>query len=324
LRQINALAAGAPHARCCIKHSHAAGTSGFGSTCGNHALELAEFFGWRGIMSLRNILVHAAEDARNGDRIGLACDLALQNEATVTGLFVKPFPIIVPAMPPGGAVTVIEDLRGVYVEAAGRARKIFEETADAKGVAAVWREDEGETSECLAFQSRYADLTVIGQWSPDDPSDPGTADLGASVALDSGRPVLVVPYAGTFSVNWKRIMVAWDSSRAATRALHDAMDFLIAADRVDVVCIDPEDSADRDPGADIAAHLAHHGVKAEAHRMPSGDLYVSDAIVSATTDMGADLLVMGAYGHARFRELVFGGVTRAVLEHMPVPVMMSH
>jgi nucleotide-binding universal stress UspA family protein len=269
-------------------------------------------------------MVHAAEDSRCADRIELACDLALIDQATVTGLFVKPFPIIIPAMPPGGAVTVVEDLREVFEDAARRAREVFEKIADAKGVPAVWREDQGETGECLAFQSRYADLAVIGQWSPDDPSDPGTIDLGAAVALESGRPVLIVPYAGPLTSAWKRIMVAWDSSRAATRAVHDAMDFLLAADRVDIVCIDPEDSADRDPGADIAAHLAHHGVKAEAHRMASGGLNTADTLVSATTDLGADLLVMGAYGHARFRELIFGGVTRKVLEHMPIPVLMSH
>jgi len=275
-------------------------------------------------MSLRNILVHAAEDNRNGDRIGLGCDLAVKHGATVTGLFIKPFPIVVPAMPPGGAVTVIEDLRGVYEQAATRAKETFDRVTQSKGVTAEWRTDDGETSECLAFQSRYADLTVVGQWSPDDPSDPGTVDLGAAVALDAGRPVLVAPYAGTLSAEWKRIMVGWDASRAATRALHDAMDFLVAAERVDVVCIDPKDSADRDPGADIAAHLAHHGVKANAHRMPSGDLDTADALISASSDLGADLMVMGAYGHARFRELVFGGVTRGVLSHMPIPVLMSH
>jgi nucleotide-binding universal stress UspA family protein len=102
------------------------------------------------------------------------------------------------------------------------------------------------------------------------------------------------------------------------------MDYLCAADRVDVVCIDPEDSAGRDPGADIAAHLAHHGVKAEAHRLSSGGLNTADTLISATADMGSDLLVMGAYGHARLRQLVFGGVTRGVLQHMPIPVLMSH
>jgi nucleotide-binding universal stress UspA family protein len=275
-------------------------------------------------MSLRTVLVHAAEDGRNADRVGLACDLVAKDSGTVAGLFVKPYPIVVPAMPPGGAVTVIEDLRGVFEEAERRAKAIFDKVTRSKGVTAEWRTDEGESSNCLAFQSRYADLTVVGQWSPDDPTDPGPIDLGAAVALDAGRPVLVVPYAGKVSADWKRVMVGWDGSRAATRAVHDAMDFLIAAERVDIVCIDPEDSAGRDPGADIAAHLAHHGVKADAHGMPSGGLGAADALISASSDLGADLMVMGAYGHARFRELVFGGVTRRVLEHMPIPVLMSH
>ena len=102
------------------------------------------------------------------------------------------------------------------------------------------------------------------------------------------------------------------------------MEFLQGAEHVDIVCVDPDDSADRDPGADIAAHLAHHGVRAEAHRMASGDLSTSDTLISATSDLGSDLVVMGAYGHSRLRELVFGGVTRSVLEHMPIPVLMAH
>ena len=275
-------------------------------------------------MGLCNVLVHAAEDSRCADRIGLACDLAIKDETTVTGLFVKPLPIIVPAMPPGGAVTVVEDLSEVYDRACAHAKSLFDEITQAKGVPAAWRVDEGETIECLAFQARYSDLTVIGQWSPDDPADPTSVDLGGAVALDAGRPVLVVPYAGTVSSSWKRIMVAWDSSRAAARAVHDSLDFLREADRVDIVCIDPEDSVDRDPGADIAAHLAHHGVRAEAHRLASGGLSTADTLTSATADMGSDLLVMGAYGHTRFRELIFGGVTRRVLEHMPIPILMSH
>lgn len=273
---------------------------------------------------MRNILVHAAEDTRCVDRIGLACDLAASDGSTVTGLFVRPYPIIVPAMPPGGAVTVVEDLREVYDIAAKRTKEAFTKLTNAKGVSAEWREDQGEADECLSFQARYADLIIVGQWSPDDPADPGTVDLAGAVALSAGRPVVAVPYTGAVSSDWKRIMVAWDSSRAAARALHDAMDFLIAANHVDVVCVDPDDSAGRDPGADIAAHLAHHGVKAEAHRLSRGSLTTADTLISATSDMSSDLLVMGAYGHARLTQIVFGGVTRNVLRQMPIPVLLSH
>lgn len=275
-------------------------------------------------MALRNILVHVAEDDRCGDRIALACDLAARDDGMVTGLFVRPYPIIIPAVMPDGAVSVVEDIEKTYESWAQQSKEAFTKATDAKGIQAEWREDRGEMDERLAFHARYADIVVVGQASPDDPAEPITVDLGGTVAIDAGRPVLLVPYAGTFSVAWKRIMIAWDSSRAATRAVHDAMDFLKAADHVDVVCVDPKESADRDPGADIAAHLARHDVTAQAHRLSSGDLSTTETIISAMANMSSDLLVMGAYGHGRLGEIIFGGVTRNMQKYTPIPVLMSH
>ncbi len=275
-------------------------------------------------MTLRNILVHVAEDERCGERVALACDLAAKNDGMVTGLFVRPYPIIVPAMPPGGAVTVVEDLVEVYDASSKRTKKAFDELTSAKGVRAQWHSDQGETDECLAFHARYSDLVVVGQWSPDDPAEAGTVDLGGAVALGAGRPVLIVPYAGKFTADWKRIMVAWDSSRAATRAVHDALDFMKAAEQVDIVCVDADQSEDRDPGADIAAHLAQHGIKAKAHHVTRGSLTTAETLNSTASDMDSDLLVMGAYGHTRLTEIVFGGVSRNLLQHMTLPILMSH
>ena len=275
-------------------------------------------------MTLRNILVHVAEDARCDERVALACDLAAKSDGMVTGLFARPYPIIVPAMPPGGAVTVVEDLVEVYDASSERTKKAFDELTSAKGVRAQWHSDQGETDECLAFHARYSDLVVVGQWSPDDPGEAGTVDLGGAVALGAGRPVLIVPYAGKFTTDWKRIMVAWDSSRAATRAVHDALEFMKAADQVDIVCVDADQSEDRDPGADIAAHLAQHGIKAKAHHVTRGSLTTAETLNSTASDMDSDLLVMGAYGHTRLTEIVFGGVSRNLLQHMTLPILMSH
>ena len=275
-------------------------------------------------MTLRNILVHVAEDARCPDRVAMACDLAASNDSMVTGLFARPYPIIVPAMPPGGAVTVVEDLDEVYDASATRTKKAFEELTSAKGVRSRWLSDQGETDECLAFHGRYSDLVVVGQWSPDDPAESGTVDLGGAVALGAGRPILIVPYAGKFTAKWKRIMVAWDSSRAATRAVHDALAFMKAADQVDIVCVDADQSEGRDPGADIAAHLAQHGITAKAHHMTRGSLTTAETLNAAASDMDSQLLVMGAYGHTRLTEIVFGGVSRNLLQHMTLPILMSH
>jgi nucleotide-binding universal stress UspA family protein len=275
-------------------------------------------------MALRNILVHATEDDRCGVRVGLAADLAAREDGAITGLFVRPNSAIFPAMMPDGAVILIEDMEKSFDKIAQYSKEAFMKVIASKGIEAEWREDRGETGKCLAFHGRYTDMVVVGQWSPDDPAEPGTIDLGGTVALGVGRPVLLVPHAGTVSDDWKRIMVAWDSSRAATRAVHDAMDFLKAADRVDVVCVDPEGAADRDPGADIAAHLARHGVTTQAHRLTRGNATTAETLLSAISDMGSNLLVMGAFGHNRLAAIVFGGVTRNMLKHMTVPVLMSN
>jgi len=145
------------------------------------------------------------------------------------------------------------------------------------------------------------------------------------LALGVGRPVLIVPRYGTFETVGERVLVAWNGSREATRAVHDALPLLKLASSVTVLSIDPEhDTGDRIPGADIALHLARHGVAAEGMSTVGLDISVGDLLLSRAADLGADLIVMGAYGHSRVRELVLGGATRHILQHMTVPVLMSH
>jgi nucleotide-binding universal stress UspA family protein len=147
------------------------------------------------------------------------------------------------------------------------------------------------------------------------------------VTLASGRPILVVPYAGHFATLGQRVLVGWDASREATRAVGDAMPLLAAAEQVTVLAIDPQAGPGGHgelPGADISLHLARHGVKAVIERTVSADVPIGDVLLSRAADLGADLLVMGAYGHSRARELLLGGATRTVLGSMTLPVLMSH
>ena len=137
-------------------------------------------------------------------------------------------------------------------------------------------------------------------------------------------PVLVWPYTGSFSVGAETIMLAWNSTREAKRALSDALPIMQQASRVIVLGIDTGDGK-HIPGADVSAYLARHGVSAEArHTISSSDLGASDALLSEISDLGAGLLVMGGYGHHRMREVLLGGVTRDILRQMTVPVVMSH
>ncbi len=178
----------------------------------------------------------------------------------------------------------------------------------------------------IALQARYADLTVIGQFDP-SASVPGLmSNFPEHVILHSGRPVLVVPYAGNFSGQCRKAVIAWDGGMPASRAISGAMPLLAAADAVDILVFNPEQDKDahgEQPGADLALFLARHRVKANVHAHRA-DIDTGNALLSAVADLGADLLVMGAYGHARFREVVLGGVTRTVLASMTLPVLMAH
>ena len=144
--------------------------------------------------------------------------------------------------------------------------------------------------------------------------------------LSCGRPVLVIPYVGNFETIGKHVIVAWDASPIAAGAVHDSLPFLKAAKSVTVLAVNPKDGDDETgdlPGADICAHLARHGVNVEAKHIQS-DLDPGNMLLSRAADSGADLIVMGAYGHARWTEIVFGGVTNHFLSHMTVPTLMSH
>jgi nucleotide-binding universal stress UspA family protein len=171
--------------------------------------------------------------------------------------------------------------------------------------------------------ARRFDLAVVGQ------ADPNAAGLEGSIAegalFESGRPVVVVPYIQKASLKLDRVMVCWDGSRAAARAVADAVALLERAGCVEVVIVANErGKQDEIEGVGIGEHLARHGLKVEITRIALGDIDVADVILSHAADAGSDLMVMGGYGHSRLREFVLGGVTRAILRSMTTPVLMSH
>ena len=143
--------------------------------------------------------------------------------------------------------------------------------------------------------------------------------------FDSGRPMLVVPYIQRNGLRLDRILLCWDGSRSSARAVADALPFLRRAKAVEVVTVASEPAkSDEMRGADIAHHLARHGVKVELKRIVTAETDVASTILSHAADSSADFLVMGGYGHSRLREFILGGVTREILASMTVPVLMSH
>lgn len=278
-------------------------------------------------MTIKDLLVHVDRGPHAGARLDLAIGLARAHDAHLTGLFA----ISRPHIPNYIWTQLGEDLLKTVVaqeaEATRQAEADFLERVRRAGVRGEWRSVETDPLSALSLHARYADLAVVGQRDPsgEDASDDPT--IPDQLILSLGRPVLVVPFAGAPTAAGEHVLVAWDASRLAARAVNDALPLLVGAKTVRVLAVNPHSGADghgQIPSADICLHLARHGVKAEAEHLYADDLDVGDVLLDRAADIGADLIVSGAYGHARWRELVLGGVTRHLLRHMTVPVFLSH
>jgi nucleotide-binding universal stress UspA family protein len=205
------------------------------------------------------------------------------------------------------------------------ARTRFEELARRHALSIETRvldETQLTAPEMFARAARRFDLSVVSQPRPDNP---GEAAFVEAALFSSGRPVLVVPYIQRERFKLDRVMVCWDGSRAAARATADAVPLLARAGMTEVVTItDASSVPDVAPGTDIARHLVRHEIKVELKRIAAGDIDAGNVILSHAADTAVDLIVMGGYGHSRWREFILGGVTRALLASMTVPTFMSH
>lgn len=275
-------------------------------------------------MAVKSILVHVTNSDQGRRRAEAAFALAVAHDAHVNGLGISP-EVSLPSI----AGTRIPDSVLRDVEARQRAeqdetRKQFEAAADRAGLSGRigWLEGRGIPSEVAGLHARYADLTIIGQQPPSGP-DIVEESFADRMVLRSGRPVVVFPHVGAPNPPGRRILIAWNASREAARAVGDAMPLLERSDQVTVLSVNPEGIGDL-PGADIARHLARHDIRADVQHSTASQIDAGDVLLNHVADHGIDLVVMGAYGHSRLREMVLGGVTRHLLAHMTVPVLMSH
>lgn len=280
------------------------------------------------MMAYKDLLVQIDDTKACASRIDAAIDLACRFDAHLTGLYVVP-EIVLPMAVEGYISADLDgNIRRHEQEKADTALDRFRQAAEKKDVEFDTRVDRGTISEFanrIAIHGRYADLTIIGQPDRDDtvPSAPEPED----VVLTSGAPVLIVPFIGAPNGFGERVMVAWNASREAARAVRDAMPFLERSRAVDVATFRPRSSQGEHgelPGADVALHLARHGIKVDVQRLDGTDIDVGNALLSHVADRGSDLLIMGGYGHSRLREFVLGGATRTILRSMTVPVLMAH
>jgi nucleotide-binding universal stress UspA family protein len=284
-------------------------------------------------MAIKDILVHLDTTETSPARLALAARLAAQHGAHLVGVLIVDIPpasffygAAIPFLP-AAPDEIVERMREDGLAAAVPVEQAFRECLRREGVEGEWRLAEGPGAATLALHARYADLAVVGQTNPKGVQDGSDGSIPVAAVLGSGRPVLTVPFAGDFPTIGKRVLVAWNASREAARAVADALPLLQAADHVTILAINPRRGIGGHgdvPAADIALHLARHGVQAEAAHTVAKDIADGEALLSYASDISADLIVAGAYGHSRMRETVFGGVTRTLLAEMTVPVLLSH
>jgi nucleotide-binding universal stress UspA family protein len=270
-------------------------------------------------MAIEDILVHMDNSPHCAARLDVAIRLAQRHGANLTGLYAVSHAYYQPR-------------HGAFEISTENIHKLFDAKVADTGINAQWNCVDWSVigvniSEIINHHAHYTDLVVLGQAMPgaDETSIP--ADLPERVVAGAGRPVLIVPYAGAFKTIGERILVAWKAGRESTRAVNDALPFLKQAQRVNLLAANSSDDYGDDSEilcANISAHMARHGIKAVAEQVHTAHLSIGDALLNRVCEEGFDLLVMGAYARTPQGTLVIGAVARHLLDHMTVPVLMSH
>jgi nucleotide-binding universal stress UspA family protein len=274
---------------------------------------------------IKDLLVNLATDVTEDATIDYAISLAHTFDAHLAGVAFAydeiPSAMLAGEVPPAW----IDEFRKEAQNAAQAAVGKFEEAARRAGipVQARWLPVSFTGSaELFGRMARRFDLSVVRQ--PEPGTDTPATLVIESALFQSGRPALVVPYIQKGGIKLDRVMVCWDGSHSAARAVGDAMPLLKRAKTVEVTMVSERGKDDEIPGADIAQHLARHGVTVEVKPIVAPDAKTADVLLSHAADTSADLLVLGGYGHSRLREFVLGGVTRSILDAMTLPALMSH
>ena len=255
-----------------------------------------------------------------------AISMAKAYGAHIVGVAFVYEPVIPGSLLGGIPTDLIEVQREENAKAARTAVDNFEAAARSAGVSAETRLLDASiagASDLFGRIARRFDLAVVGQ----APRDQGVSEelLIEGALFGSGRPVVVVPQIHTQPIKLDKVMVCWDGSRPAARAIGDAIPLFGLAKAIEIVVVTGErDKSGEITGANMKRHLARHGISVEIKRIAAGSADVQTAILAHAADSGADFIVMGGYGHSRLREFILGGVTRSILKSMPAPVLMSH
>ncbi|MFM0500200.1 universal stress protein [Paraburkholderia caffeinilytica] len=276
-------------------------------------------------MSCKTLLVHLDDSPYSAARTEFALELARRYEAHLIGLYV----VCQDPTPP-----LFLHGEGVWAAAHEAQRDIARENAQARflaageraGISVEWRAPAGPAVETAVLHARHADLLILGQYDPEEPSSYIDRHFIDDVVMSSGRPAVVLPYAGAVRSFAESVLIAWDGSRESARAMADALPVIKAAKFVTVATVQRHPSDGKPTGLDVAAWLERHGIQAgfADTALPAGGISTGILLLNMLTDLHIDLLVMGAYGHTRIQERLLGGVTQTMLQSMTVPVLMSH
>jgi nucleotide-binding universal stress UspA family protein len=271
--------------------------------------------------AILNIAIEVDHDAA----IDYAVSVAQAFEAHLAGVAFayEPVPsaMLIDDVPPAW----LDEMQRKAAADAAAAAATFAEAARRAGISAQALHTNatfGGTADLFGRMARRFDLAIVRQSEPDK-STPAPLIIEAAL-FEAGRPALVVPYIQKARLELGRVMVCWDGSRSAARAVGDAMPFLQRAGTVEVVVVDEHGKSDELPGADLAEHVARHGIAVELKQIVAPGVDVASVLLSHAAESSADFLVLGAYGHSRLREFILGGVTRSLLETMTVPCLMAH
>lgn len=279
-------------------------------------------------MTYRSIFVHIDDSTDTDRRLDIATRLARTYPAELVGTYLLPGLSPTPFTQAMMASEIVRRRIRQNADDVRAAEAKFRACAAAAGVTSIlWKSPAGDPFDVAVHESRYSDLTVLGQPSRDQPDVAFHAELANAVLMGSGRPVLFVPFVGVEKTLGERILIAWKDSRESARAVADALPLLKNAKRVHAVAVTPEteeSASERRTDRQVHDFLHRHSVEATVKRIFAADIDAGELLLSQAADIGADLIVMGGYSRPRITQLVWGGVTRLVLTTMTVPVLMSH
>jgi nucleotide-binding universal stress UspA family protein len=278
-------------------------------------------------MGYKTILAHCNDPQRLSRLLDAATLLSATFGAHLIGVSVTPPVAVIPAGMPGAPDTIVIDEHAKVYRAGNPAMKAaFEQAAHGRNITAEWREGDaaGSTVARSVLQhARTADLVIASQTASDwvGSSD---LDIADRLALECGRPVLILPNRGSHQLLPRRVVVGWTDRREAARAAFDALPLLQRAEEVRLIEIDPRPAAESGQMAALCASLARQGASCTQGTAASPHGNVGAGLLACCEQTKAELLVMGCYGHSRLREFVLGGASRHLLEAMTLPVLMSH